>query len=415
MLPKLYIRGVIAPRGTQFQGESFSASDARDFLQSHKDEPEIVVEISSDGGYKTEGIEIFNILKNSGKKITTISYKANSIATVIALSGSTRLIVENGQFIVHFARIDPQDLGINSLTSDDLQRLADETERADSQILDIYCNELGEEKRTELIAAMADERDLGAKGAIKIGFATGFYKKAKKPKMAIEDFTGALVTDHLALLIKNNMSKEKEDKDLLKVLDEKIQNGFKGIARFLSKLRNEVSLVLQDGTSIYVVPVDAANPDELMGASVFKVDEAGLPTTEAVEDKSYPLSDGRTLVVVAGKVTEVQAVVDPNAAMKTELAAKEEALKQASEEIAALKAEQATLKASMESDKTEMKKQFDSIQMAFKEFKAAVPGERKKGPEDEEEVQDVSKMTTAQKVRFMSKERAKLELQLKQS
>ncbi len=408
-LPKLYIRGVIAPRGTLFKGESFSASDVRDFLQTHKDEPEIVAEISSDGGYKTEGIEIYNILKNSGKKITTISYKANSIATVIALSGSTRLIVENGQFIVHFARIDPQDLGINSLTSDDLQRLADETERADSQILDIYCNELGEEKRTELIAAMADERDLGAKGAIKIGFATGFYKKARKPKMAIEDFTGALITDHLALLIKNNMSKEKEEKDSNKSLEEKIMNLGKSISKLFIKLKNEVTLVLQDGSSIHVVPVDAAMPDELNGASVFKVDEAGLPTTEAVADGSYVINDGRTLVVLAGKVTEVKAVVDPNAAMKTELAAKEEALKQASAEIA-------SLKASIETDKVEMKKQFDSIQNAFKEFKAAVPGERKKGTEeDDDKPVDFSKMSTAQRVRAMSKERAKFELNLKQS
>lgn len=391
-----------------FQGESFSASDARDFLQSHKDDPEIVVEISSDGGYKTEGIEIYSILKNSGKNITTISYKANSIATVIALSGSTRLIVENGQFIVHFARIDPQDLGINSLTSDDLQRLADETERADSQILDIYCNELGEEKRTELIAAMADERDLGAKGAIKIGFATGFYKKAKKPKMAIEDFTGALVTDHLALLIKNNMSKEKEEKDSNKSLEEKIMNLGKSISKLFLKLKNEVTLVLQDGSSIHVVPVDAAMPDELNGASVFKVDEAGLPTTEPVADGSYVINDGRTIVVLSGKVTEVQAVIDPNAEMKTELAAKEEALKQASAEIA-------VLKASIETDKVEMKKQFDSIQNAFKEFKAAVPGERKKEDEDEDKPVDFSKMSTAQRVRAMSKERAKFELNLKQS
>ncbi len=173
-MPRLFIRGQIAPKNGMFTGETFSASDAREFLMNNQDATDIVVEISSDGGYKTEGIEIFNLLKNSGKNVTTIAYKINSIATVIMLAGTTRLIVEHAQAIVHFARIDPTDLGIDSLTSDDLQRLADETERADSQILDIYCSVLGEDHRTELIAAMADERDLGAKGAIKFGFATGF-------------------------------------------------------------------------------------------------------------------------------------------------------------------------------------------------------------------------------------------------
>ena len=408
-LPKLRIKGVIAPRGTMFQGDYTSSSDVRDFLEAHKDSPEILVEISSDGGYKTEGIEIYSILKNCNKDVYSISYKANSIATVIMLAAppKQRFITENGQCIVHFARIDPQDLGINSLTSEDLQRLADETERADSQILNIYCDELGEDKRTELIAAMADERDLGAKGAIKLGFASGYYKKAKKPKVAIEDFAGVLITDHLATLIQNKMSKEKEEKDAITLLGEKIMNGFKSIAKRLGEIKNEVTVTLADGKQVYVVPENPENPGDFMGASVFEVDEAGLPTTNPVQPGSYPLDDGTTLVVgEGGKVTEVQAAVDDEA-LKNDLAAKEEALKQASAEIAALKA-------SIETDKVEMKKQFDSIQNAFKEFKAAVPGEKKKkDSDDDDKPQDYSKMSTAQKVRAMSKERAKFELNIK--
>lgn len=402
-LPRLFVRGQIAPRDglmSMFGGESFSASDVREFLANNKEAPEIVVEISSDGGYKTEGIEIFNLLRNSGKEVTTIAYKANSIATVIALSGSTRLIVENGQFIVHFARIDPQDLGMNSLTSEDLQRLADETERADGQILDIYCSVLGEDKRTELIAAMADERDLGAKGAIKLGFATGYYKKAKKSKVEVEDFAGVLITDHMALLIKNNMTKEDEKITKFEAL---LQNFTKGFAKMVGKIKNEVTLVLQDGTSIYVSPADPANPDELMGASVFQVDEAGLPTTNPVADGSYVLDDGRTLVVAGGVVTEVQAKVDTEQ-MKADLVAKEEALKAATEEIAALKTK-------MESDNLEMKKQFEAIQNAFKEFKMAVPGKKTDPDEEEEEVVDLTKMSYGQRFIALRKQQIKEEKQ----
>jgi ATP-dependent protease ClpP protease subunit len=173
-LPKLYIRGQIAPKDsfmTMMGGEFFSATDVVDFLNNNKDISEFVVEISSDGGYRGEGVEIYNQLKNCGKTVHTVTYKANSIATIIMLSGNgQRLIVEHSQFIVHFARIDPINLGMDPLTADDFQKLADETDRADRQILDIYCSELGEEKRAELSAAMADEKDLGAKGAIKLGF-----------------------------------------------------------------------------------------------------------------------------------------------------------------------------------------------------------------------------------------------------
>jgi ATP-dependent protease ClpP protease subunit len=402
-LPRLFIRGQIAPKDSMFSGETFSASDVRDFLRDNHEATDIVVEISSDGGYKTEGIEIFNLLKNSGKNVTTIAYKANSIATVIMLSGSTRLIVEHAQHVVHFARIDPADLGINSLTSEDLQRLADETERADSQILDIYCSVLGEDRRTELIAAMADERDLGAKGAVKLGFATGYYKKATKQKADVSDYHNILINEHLATLIQNKMANEKND-EKLNSLELLIKNGLKTIAKMVGKIKNEVMLTLSDGKQIYVAPLDPALPDDLNGASVFEVDDAGMATTTPVADGTYTLDNGSVLIVAAGVVTEVQQAVNTEQ-LKADLAAKEEALKAASAEIAALKAE-------AESNKVEMKKQFDSIQNAFNEFKKEVPGDKKKNEKDEEQPMDFSKMSTAQRVRAMSKERAKLNVNL---
>jgi hypothetical protein len=257
---------------------------------------------------------------------------------VIALSGNTRLIVENAPFVVHFARIDPVNLGIDPLTSEDLQRLADETERADKQILDIYCSELGEEKRTELIAAMADERDLGSKGAIKLGFATGYYKKKKKEKMSVEDFRSVLITDTIAELITNNMAKENESK-----LEKMFENFSRLITKAVSKIKNEVTLPLQDGTSIYAVPANPEAPDDLMGAKVFLIDEAGMPTENPVEDGEVTLQDGRVLVVAAGVVSEVREAVDA-AKLQEELAAKAAALEEATAEIANLKTQMESTK-----------------------------------------------------------------------
>jgi ATP-dependent protease ClpP protease subunit len=413
-LPKLYIRGLIAPKDGFSElfggGESFSASDASKFLEDHAADPEIVVEISSDGGYKTEGVQIFNILRSSGKKITTISYKANSIATVIMLSGQTRLIVEFSQFVVHFARIDPTDLGMDPLTAEDFQKLAEETERSDKQIVDIYCSVLGEEKRMELMAAMADESDLGAKGAIKLGFATGYYKKAKAEKVTQDDFKGVLIGDHLAQIIQNNMAEDK-NKGQLEKLEALMVSGFGKLAKAFSKIKNEITLPIQGGGSVYVVPADPAAPDNLMGAKVYTVDASGLPTETPAPDGNITLDDGtgRILVVAAGVVSEVQ---DP-AAAANKMAAENTALQAANAE---LQAKLTAMETQMLADKTAAQSEVTAIQNAFSEYKKLIPGD---GPRTEDKADDITKMdftkmTTAQKVRAMSKERARIENERKE-
>ena len=410
-LPRLYIRGLIAPKDGFSElfggGDSFSATDASNFLAEHKSDPEIVVEISSDGGFKTEGVQIFNILRNSGKKITTISYKANSIATVIMLAGQTRLIVEYSQFVVHFARIDPMNLGLDPLTAEDFQKLADETERSDREIVDIYCSVLGEDKRMELIAAMADERDLGAKGAIKLGFATGYYKKQKTDKVTQDAFRGVLITDHLAQIIQNNMADDK-NKGALEKLESLILNGFARLTKSVSKIKNELTLPIQGGGSIYVVPVDPAAPDNLMGAKVYQVDAAGLPTETPYADGEVTLEDGTVLVIAAGVVSEVRQPL--NAA---KLAEEKAALQAAN---TALQAKVTELETQMVTNKTETAKEIAAIQNAFNEYKKLIPGD---GPKSEDKIDDItkmdfSKMTTAQRVRAMSKERARIENERKE-
>lgn len=374
-----------------FGGDSFSASDASLFLKENKDASEIVVEISSDGGYKTEGIEIFNVLRNSGKKITTIAYKANSIATVIMLAGSTRLIVEHSQFVVHFARIDPINLGLDPLTADDFQKLADETDRSDREIVDIYCSVLGEEKRMELVAAMADERDLGAKGAVKLGFATGYYKKAKNEKITEDDFKGVLITDHLAQIIQNNMSKEKENDEKLGKLEALMLNGFKNISKMFSKIKNELTIPLDNGGSVYVIPVSADAPEELKDAKVFLVDEAGLPTETPAPDGEHLLADGRTIVVTAGVVTEVREAVDA-----AKLAAEKAALETANAE---LQAKLTAMENQMVSDKAETKKEVLAIQNAFNEYKKLIPGDKGKKDDEDPKLEPGNKKASINEIR----------------
>lgn len=400
-LPKLYIRGAIVPRETSGEfGESFSAADVIDFLEQQKDAPEFVVDIKSNGGSVSEAKEIFRRLKNSGKKITTITYVARSAATLLMLVGKTRLIVEKPDVRIHQARVYGDELGTGPLLSEDLMKISIEVARSTEDILNIYCEELGEEKRTSLMAFMAEDMDLAPKEVIKLGFATGFYKKDKKEVTADQGF---IITDHLQSIIQNNMSKEKESETKMESLIKNFQ-GF--MARAVGKIKNEVILKLTGGKQIYVVPVDPDAPGNLVGATITEVDEAGLDTGVKVSDGDYTLEDNRVLVVVGGLVTEVREAVDV-AKLQNELAEKETALQAKETEIT-------TLKAEMEEYKVQMKNKVDLIQASYNEFKKQVPGDkREKKEEDSPEKKDYSKMSTAEKVRAMSKERQKLETTLK--
>lgn len=403
-LPRLYIRGMIGPNGGfgDMAGDSFSADDAAKFLEQHKDAPEIVVDISSDGGYKTEGVQIFRRMRASGKHITTIGFKANSIATVLFLSGDERLVVDDCQFVVHNARIDPLNLGLDPLTADDFQKLAAGTEKADQEIIDLYCSVLGEDKRTKLIAAMAVETDLGAQGAIDLGFATGYYKSDKE-KATQNSFRG-LITDQLAIIIQNKMA-DKTQETKLKELETLMLSGFKKIQKWIGAIKNEVTLPVQGGASIYIVPVNPELPDDLKGAKVFTVDAAGLPTTTPYADGEVPLEDGtgRVLVIAGGVVSEVREALDANK-LKSENASLQAQLND-------LKAQLTAVQAKADTDKAEAQKEVTAIQNAFTEYKKLIPGDKSDDKDKTDDItkMDFSKMNTAQRVRAMSKIQNKLE------
>lgn len=411
-LPKLHIRGTIAPRDiSDLFGESFSAADVIDFLEDHKDDKDIVVEISSFGGSVMEGKEIYTRLVQSGKNITTVTLKAFSIATLLMLAGRKRLITENADFGIHQALVQGDSLAGMVLFAEDLARILDETERATEDILNIYSRVLGEDKRTLLMAKMALDTNLGAREAIKMGFATGYYKKTGVPAEA-SNSKGLLITNHLSQLIKNKMADTDKNKDLLKSIDEKISMGFKSFAKFFRSNIKNVMHELDNGKMVDVVSANPEMPEELLNAKVFEVDEAGLPTQNPVADGAYTGKDGTAFTVAAGVITEVTPAVDADK-LQEEKTALEDANKALTEEIAALKVDKEQSIKAFDEEKTQMKAEMDKIQMSFTEFKNAVPGDKSTKKEEAEVKLDFAKMSTAERVRAMSKERQKLALQNK--
>lgn len=385
LLPKLYIRGFIAPKGSIFNlfggdPETCSAADVLSFLESHKEDDEFVIDISSDGGYKTEGLEIYNILKGCGKTVWAIGRKVNSIATVIFLGASPgkRLVTQDCDFVVHYARIDPRDLGTEPLTAEDFFRLGEETERIDKQLVDVYCRELGEESRQKIIAYMSGETNLGAAGAVKLGFADGYHKKAKKLETdKATAFAGFALNNVEAELLKNKIMDQKQS-DRLTAL-EKVMNSVKAMLNKLVKVKNQVTVALADGTLFYIEVLDPAAPDVLKGGAIYTTDEAGVSTGEFAPDGDHTLEDGRVITVAAGKITEEKPAVsdkkdeDPTAAAVAAKDAEIAALKEThAAELNALKTQLST----RDSEVQQLNVQFNAMSAQFAVFRKQVPGDK---------------------------------------
>lgn len=405
-LPKLSIRGVIAPKDPlDAYGESFSAADVINFLEAHKEDKHILVEISSNGGSVSEGKEIYQRLKQSGKKITTLTYKANSIATLLMLAGDPRqrYIVRGGDFMIHAARIYGEDLvNVGELTAEDLGRIKREVELSTEEITDIYCKILGEEKREAITTAMSKNVPLGAREAIRLGFATGYYDKS----VPIEASTpaGIFITASLQEIIQNKFNDDNMNTAVADVLKE-IKMALASLIK-TNKIRNQVTVKTVAGPAIYVEVLDPAKPEDLKGGAAFSVDEAGVPTSEALADGEYALESGEVLVVAGGVVSDIKPAVE---AKKDDESV--QALALANAEIVALKAQLADRDKLVSDNKeaiAQMSVKFSLLDRQLSDFKAAVPGDKgetKKKTSAVVDPKEFAKMGYAQRTMLLAKEK----------
>ena len=168
----IVISGVIAPSSDTLvkEDKTFSSDLLVDFLKTAPEK--IFVEIESDGGNVNEGIAIYDLLKNSGKHVTTIGEKINSIACVIFLAGDSRIAYKNIKAHIHSAWIDPQRLLGIQLNAEILNELQNEAEACDQKILDLYTDVLGKGKEKELLALMTEQTPVSAGRLLELGFAT---------------------------------------------------------------------------------------------------------------------------------------------------------------------------------------------------------------------------------------------------
>ncbi len=125
-MPELFLNGTV--------GYEITADRVRNFLASENSK-EITVVINSGGGLVTEGLEIYNTLRSSGRTITTvISGIAASMASIIFLAGDERIAMDGTLFMIH------KPSGISWGDAEDFRKEANLLDKIQEGFQDIYKN-----------------------------------------------------------------------------------------------------------------------------------------------------------------------------------------------------------------------------------------------------------------------------------
>lgn len=254
--------------GTERNEVSFES--VKNQIDSQSDATELAVHIVSPGGDVFEGEAIYNLLKNSGKKITTyIEGTCASIATLIALAGDTIKMNRTGRFMVH----NPKISGLNTQAdARDLQHISMQLNKIKTLLIDASAKKTGL-STAKLWELYDNETWLTADEAKQMGF--------------VDE-----VEDALRAVAKVDLKKmHMKDQSIWK----RIQNLFS-----LAKFKNEFTETLADNRRIVIM----SEGDDWTGAQVM------LETGEMLEPGDHPLANGKVISVdemgVIQQVTEAQ-------------------------------------------------------------------------------------------------------------
>jgi ATP-dependent protease ClpP protease subunit len=262
------------------EDSNISAKTVSDFLDNNKEAKNLTVKINSRGGDVQEGWAIYDLLTNSGKKITTVGEgKVYSIATIIFLAGSERQMMKNADGLIHNPYIPPYTLA-DAYGSEELQKLAEGLQQEEEKILDFYAKKTGSDKE-KLREYMKEDTKLSAEDMLSLGFATKILEPVK------------------AYAYLKPINKFKMDEKDVKTFGEKLDAIIAKIAGFSRLSTKDQTLTDKDGKEL-------------------KLDkETGAPAVgdKCTPDGSFVMADGKTITVANGVIT----AISEKAEDKTEL------------------------------------------------------------------------------------------------
>ena len=162
---------------------TFSADTIHRIFEEYPDENEFKFNIDCDGGTVSEGLRIYDVLRTSGKTLfCNIEGGCHSMAIVLLLAApaENRTANPNSRALIHEVRGGSWD----ALKADELRTLAEEIDREQNAILDIYADRTGHD-RTELETLMKEEKQRTAQELLQYGFISKIntYSTNKKPKI----------------------------------------------------------------------------------------------------------------------------------------------------------------------------------------------------------------------------------------
>ncbi len=242
-------------------------------INSQKQAKEFIVHIHSIGGDVSEGFAIYDALRATGKKITTINEGVcYSIATVIYMAGSTRIANENSSFVIH------NEFGSIDGNAEQIAQFATELKHYREKIVQIYIDNGVNKTNDELKAIMLEDRVMTVEEAIELNFATEIKSTIK----AVAKFNNSLIN-------KKGMSKKTE------------KNILNEIASLLGMAKGVKNLKVTDANQVEIDFYDLKDGDVIaIGA------KANVDSTPA--DGEYLMQTGETYVFVSGELTEIKEV-----------------------------------------------------------------------------------------------------------
>lgn len=164
--------------GEGFFSGGVTPKAVRSALRDAKQTKSIVVRIDSAGGDVTEGIAIYNLLRQHGASVTVhVEGLAASIASVIAMAGDDIVMAEGAFMMIH----NPWGLALGD--ADAMRHHADVLDKMRDELVGIYVARTGQ-KREDVLAAVNAETWMTADEAMALGYATKVIPAKKKRKAA---------------------------------------------------------------------------------------------------------------------------------------------------------------------------------------------------------------------------------------
>lgn len=326
----IYAYGIISPNGGGFFDDGCDFVKLKDFamaISANADAEEIIVHINCPGGNVNEGFGIYDLLRSSGKKITTvIEGYCGSMATVLSLAGDDRKMFPNSEYFIHPPR------QMMDGTAEEIQQYAQELLAAQDRILDVYVQRTGGDK-DKILAMMKQETTIDSKTALEMKFITEIVSGAMAFHKSLVAFKKNPPTtiDTMKLELKNAF-----EKGINAVNDLAVKFGFKKVVIPATDNKKALDEKIVGGANDgKMLTIDTTgNTDEADPEVGNPVTMDGAPCADA----DYTLEDGTTITCVGGVITviandadakkQVEALKKENVKLKAELLAEKTAKKQ---------------------------------------------------------------------------------------